>query len=91
MHEPGIEPESQEWESCMIPLHHSCFLVKLYFLLSKQLIFSQICQYLTKKFIAAEKRMCSPFAWATGPMALIGAVPILLYATSLNCSVSHLI
>ena len=44
-----------------------------------------------KNFIAAEKRMCSPFAWATGPMALIGAVPILLYATSLNCSVSHLI
>ena len=22
MRRPGIEPESQEWESCMIPLHH---------------------------------------------------------------------
>ena len=24
MHCPGIEPESQEWESCMIPLHQRC-------------------------------------------------------------------
>ena len=24
MHCPGIEPESQEWESCMIPLHQQC-------------------------------------------------------------------
>ena len=24
MHCPGIEPGSQEWESCMIPLHQQC-------------------------------------------------------------------
>ena len=22
LRQPGIEPRSQEWESCMIPLHH---------------------------------------------------------------------
>ena len=26
MHCSGIEPESQEWESCMIPLHQQCCL-----------------------------------------------------------------
>lgn len=25
LHQPGIEPGSQDWESCMIPLHHWCF------------------------------------------------------------------
>ena len=25
VHCPGIEPGSQEWESCMIPLHQQCF------------------------------------------------------------------
>lgn len=25
MHQLGIEPRSQEWEPCMIPLHHWCF------------------------------------------------------------------
>ena len=24
LHRPGIEPGSQEWESCMIPLHQRC-------------------------------------------------------------------
>ena len=24
MHRPGIEPESQEWEARMIPLHQRC-------------------------------------------------------------------
>ena len=24
VHCPGIEPGSQEWESCMIPLHQQC-------------------------------------------------------------------
>lgn len=24
LHCPGIEPGSQEWESCMIPLHQQC-------------------------------------------------------------------
>ena len=26
VHCPGIEPGSQEWESCMIPLHQQCLL-----------------------------------------------------------------
>ena len=25
LHRPGIEPGSQEWESCMIPLHQRCY------------------------------------------------------------------
>ena len=25
LHCPGIEPGSQEWESCMIPLHQQCY------------------------------------------------------------------
>lgn len=25
VHCPGIEPGSQEWESCMIPLHQQCY------------------------------------------------------------------
>ena len=29
MRRPGIEPGSQEWESCMIPLHQRRFHIKL--------------------------------------------------------------
>ena len=32
LHCPGIEPESQEWESCMIPLHQQCHLSKKQYL-----------------------------------------------------------
>lgn len=29
MHRPGIEPGSQEWESCMLPLHQRCISLKV--------------------------------------------------------------
>ena len=28
VHCPGIEPGSQEWESCMIPLHQQCWVAE---------------------------------------------------------------
>ena len=41
LHCPGIEPESQEWESCMIPLHQQCHLSKkiLFKIVKKQKVF----------------------------------------------------
>ena len=29
MRRPGIEPESQEWESCMIPLHQRRYILEM--------------------------------------------------------------
>ena len=47
MRRPGIEPESQEWESCMIPLHHRCALhhtaVGQGEILLKRALKSQLC------------------------------------------------
>ena len=91
MRRPGIEPGSQEWESCMIPLHQRRFHIELTLaidnkygknpFLAKNIIFFS---WIYKKYFHADAKMwnASRFCVSSlrrGHANLLCIVPILVY------------
>ena len=103
VHCPGIEPGSQEWESCMIPLHQQCAPTEersfLCVCLREKIIklcifwYFQICVQATFWcFITKyDKRIGSDsIGRAVWSYLFTGAIPLLLDARTFACCVSAL-
>ena len=91
MRRPGIEPGSQEWESCMIPLHQRRFHIELTLAIDnkygKNLFLGKIINFFVihlKKYLCADAKMwnASRFCVSSlrrGHANLLCIVPILVY------------
>ena len=91
MRRPGIEPGSQEWESCMIPLHQRRFHIKLTLMIDNKYGKNLFPAILKKKivtnikiYICADAKMwnASRFCVSSlrrGHANLLCIVPILVY------------